>query len=312
MGFDGHRRRIVEQAADWYARMQEPASEAEVQAFEAWLGADPKHPKAYAEAESLASLATRMPRSLLARQTATTRPARFRPAFGIAAAVVLALAGAIWMTGPASQPAHAAISNPGPAVRGFTLSDGTRLILDSGAELAVIFERDARAVTLRSGRVRFNVAPDPDRPFSVTAAQSTLTGQNTVFDVSLDQDEVRVWVIDGELSLAAYRADANAVALRSGQVVNVRDGQPNETALEPGSARWPAARLAFDDAPLATIVAVANRQGSPKIEIHDEAVAALRVTGVLDVRDTRSLARKLAATLDLQAEVRASGILLTR
>lgn len=315
-GFQGPRqKRIARQAADWHARMIEPASETEVQAFEAWLHADPGHAAAYAESESLAALSARLPRRLLASPASTSSLARLRPAYGVAAAVILIISSALLLSGQGPDAAHAAITNPGPAVRGFKLSDGTTVILDSGSELAVAYERDGRTVTLNSGRARISVARDPRRPFSVKAAQSTLRTGVAVVDVALTKDEVSIRVVDGEAFLTTTstgQADRHAIRLNEGRAVNVRDGRLVETKVDATAARWPEARLSFDDAPLATIVGLANRRGRPKIILPDAGVGALRVTGVLDIRDTRSLARKLAATLDLRIEEHSDELRLTR
>lgn len=311
-GCDGRRQKqIAAEAADWHARMLEPTSEAEVQAFEEWLSTDSAHAVAYAGVEPVSDFGARLPRSLLARRAPGAKAVRLHPSFGFAAAVALFLGAGVWLTTQAPQVAYAAISNTGPAVRGVRLSDGTIAILDSGAELAVVFDRGSRVVTLKSGRVRFKVPSDPERPFSVTAAQAIATGRGTIFDVTLLPGEVRIWAIDGDIALAPHEI-TEPIALRSGQAVNIRGGRLSRAAIEPEAARWPAGRLAFDNTPLATVVAMANRQGSPKILLGDGAVGTRRVTGVLDIRDTHALARKLAATLLLRVEERDSAILLRR
>jgi transmembrane sensor len=294
--------------------MLEPASEAEVEAFEAWLHADPKHGEAYAQVESLAALSSRLPRRLLAAAPSARTQAVLRPAFAVATAVLLIVASALVLTGQGRQAAYAAIANPGPAVRGFTLVDGTTVVLDSGARLAVSFERDARTITLQSGRVRFNIARDARRPFAVKAARATLRTSAAMVDVTLRGGEVQILVLDGEVALTASDApkDRNDVSIEDGTAVRIIGGQISDTAVEPGATRWPEARLAFDDARLATIVQLANRRGSPKIELADGAIGELRVTGVLDIRDTASLARKLAATLDLRVEDRSDRIRISR
>lgn len=315
-GFQSPRqKRIAKQAADWHVRMLEPASETEVEAFEAWLSADPGHGRAYAETESLAALSARLPRRMLAGLGAVPSRPFLRPAFGVAAVVLLIVASALVMTGQGRQAAYAAISNPGPAVRSYKLSDGTTVILDSGSELAVAFEQDRRTVTLNSGRARISVARDPRRPFSVKAAQATLRTGVAVVDVGLSKNDVSIRVVDGEAFLTTTstgQKDRHAIRLDEGRAVNLHDGRLDETRVDAAAARWPEARLSFDDAPLATIVELGNRRGRPKIILADASIGARRVTGVLDIRDTRSLARKLAATLDLHVEEHSDELRLAR
>src|SRR3546814_20791339 len=98
------------------------------------------------------------------------------------------------------------------------------------------------------------------------------------------------------------RSPAGVSPGKAGEAGNVRDGRLDRTTIEPREARWPASRLGFEETPLATIIALANRGGGPDITLRDEAIGTLRVTGVLDIRDTPSLARKLAAAHNPHAE----------
>lgn len=293
--------------------MLEPSSEPEVQAFEAWLDADPAHGEAYAQMESLTALTSRLPRRLLANPLPVRRQGVLRPAFAVAAAVLLIVASSLVLTGQGRQAAYAAIVNPGPAVRGFRLIDGTIVTLDSGARLAVSFERDARTITLQSGRVRFNIARNDARPLAVKAGKSTLRTAAAVVDVALEGGNIQILVIEGEVAVSTADApnERTGVLIEQGKAVRLIDGQISNVALAPDATRWPEARVAFDDARLATIVAMANR-GRPTIELADGDIGELRVTGVLDIRDPGSLARKLAATLDLRVGVHADRIRLSR
>ncbi len=120
---------VVDQAAVWYARMQEPESETEVLLFEAWLARDPSHPRAYAEIDAVNAALSAVPREQRADQRADCsaqqgvvklldRPASviWQPALAAAILVFFVITAVVMWQGAAS-PAYAAISNPGPAVR---------------------------------------------------------------------------------------------------------------------------------------------------------------------------------------------------
>lgn len=313
-GFDSQQqRRIAQQAADWNRRMLEPKSESEVEAFEAWLAADPAHAKAYAESDLLAITGERLPRSMLATAIPGGASPQFRPAFALAGAAILVIAGTLWFAGSGPPSANAALINPGPAARGVTFRDGSAAILDSGAALTRTSDRDVRSVTLHAGRVRFDVPPD-GIPLTVTTPQAVIRGSGGIFDVALDGRATMLWVITGDVVVASDNTGTSVQpsTLRSGQMASVRDGRVRAGPSAAAIMRWPAGRIGFTDTALADVVAVANRRGDPPIVLDAEATGALRVTGVLDIRDTRTLARKLAAALDLKVEVRDDEIMLTR
>ena len=309
----GRQKRVRDEAAAWHVRMMEPTSEAEVAAFEQWLQADAAHAQAYDQVQSISSLGARLPHRLLRGSSAPASP-RLRPAFGLALVVVCLLAAGLWVTNPAAEPAYAAVSNPGPSVRAVRLKDGTHVILDAGTDLAIAFGEDARNVRILAGRARFAVAPDDDRPFSVAAPAATVIAADSMFDVEMGGDGARIYVAKGDLAVAELRGRSLTapIPLKAGEAVSVRDGRLERMTIGPREARWPASRLGFDETPLATIVTLANRGGGRDIELRDEAIGTLKVTGVLDIRDTPSLARKLAATHDLQIEESGGPIMLTR
>lgn len=309
----GRQKRVRDEAAAWHARMMEPTSDAEVAAFEEWLEAAPTHAQAYDEIQSLSSLGAKLPRQLLDESPASSRWA-FQPAFGFAAAILIMFVAGLWLDAPGAQPAYAAVSNPGPSIRTVRLVDGTEIILDARTELAVAFEDDARQVRLSAGRARFIVASDETRPFSVSTPSATVTARGTIFDVTLSGDAASIFVVEGVVDVSAAESGTRiaATAVRPGEAVEVRGSRLSSTSVPHSEARWPVSRLAFDNASLASIVRMANREGDPDIALQDSEVGKLEITGVLDIRDTRTLARKLAATHDLRIDETAGSIVITR
>ncbi len=312
-GDRGDTKRIGDEAAAWHARMLEPTSADEVAAFEAWLDEAPEHARAYHEVQCVSSLGANLPRRLLHDEPATSTW-RLRPAFGLAAAVVLMILAGVWLVAPGAQPAYAAVSNPGPAIRTVRLTDGSKVVLDAQTELAVALEDDAREVRITSGRARFTVASEDKRPFSVSTPAGTVTARSTVFDVALSEESTKVFVIEGIVDISDHERTkgSDATPVRSGQAVELRDGRVRATVIDRLEARWPAGRLPFDEATLASVVQMANLQGEPDIVLENDAVASLKVTGVFDIRDTRALARKLAATHDLRAQEDGGSIIIAR
>lgn len=292
---DGQRHRVLREAADWHARMLEPASENEVAEFEAWLASGRDHARAYAEMAAISDAAP-MLQSVVGTPSPPPLASRgLRPAFALAALAVIFAAGLLLWQGTAS-PAFAAVTNPGAAVRGVRLGDGTAVWLDAGAEIAVSLDGPTRRIVVRKGRVRISPGPG-QRPVAITAGNFTVDPHLARVDVVVDGARASFAALDGAIVVSSSREDRFTVA--QGEAISIAPNGRHETALDKS---WPASRLRFENATLGRIARLANRLGDPDIVFATPEIATLTVTGVIDVRDTRKLARKLAAAHDLRVD----------
>lgn len=299
------RRRIAQQAERWHVRMLEPSSEAEVAAFEAWLRADPRHARAYAWADTRTLQATRLSPRLLPAPAA--RDVQLRPALAVALSV-LVIGGALFWTAARPDPAVAAFTNPGPGIRTIVLDPATTLRLDVGASLTV--DR-AGGVDVRTGRVRFVATGVGRRPLSITAHGVRLRTARAIVDVRAAGETVELQLITGTaVAVSAAAHGAGAIRLAPGRVLQIERDRVTVKPPMPDAATWPDRRISLDGTPLSAIVARANRPGQPRIVVATPAIGSLRVSGVLDTRETGALARKLAATLDLRVIERGDRLVL--
>jgi transmembrane sensor len=306
-----HRRQIARSAARWHSRMLEPASEREVAAFEQWLDAHPRHARAYADIDAIARAGERAPRRHL---VTVPLAARFRPAFAVVTVSVLAVAAVLLLNIHANGPAYAAVVNPGAAVRTVMLEDGTRVTLDPGAELGVLIGNEERHIEVRAGRSRIEVRPDSRRPLLVSLPGGDISFAQGTLDVSIDGDNSEVSALTEALTLTSFARNgrSSAVRLAGGQTLFLNDARARPMPTQPAALRWPDARRQFDEAALVEVLRFANRDASVPIVVEDTNIGRLKVTGILDIRDTRALARKLAAALNLQIDERPDRIILIR
>ena len=296
----GKSRRIAREAARWRTEMEEPASDIQIEAFEAWLKKDPAHLKAYQQSDRIAELGAGLPSQSRELRRPASAARRYRPAFAIAATVVFALG--IWTLVRDPAPAYAAVSNAGQATRSVTLGDGSIVTLDTATMLEVAVAPPAHHVKMSSGRARFAVHNAAATPLRVTVLGGEVASANGVFDVAIGDHDVRIWIVSGEAAVAvpaAKRADVSR-RLIAGQGVRLQSGEPVAQAIGGWDTNWPDAHVAFEQTPLANLLARANRNRMPKISVAEDQLGELRVTGIMDLRDTRRLARKLAAALDLK------------
>lgn len=91
--------------------------------------------------------------------------------------------------------------------RAITLSDGSRLVLDTTSRARVVFTWAARDIELLDGQAHFEVARDPVRPFRVRTGSAEVVAIGTTFDVAATSTRttvtLEVFRPPGSLSLRA-------------------------------------------------------------------------------------------------------------
>lgn len=306
------------EAAYWFARMRAPDADGDKADFEAWR-AEPENAAAYARAEDNWLLVGGVaPEHLAAHRAAAATPRRSSAQWALAAALVLALSlGFAWIfLGNRSSEPIVAENSTGEMV----LEDGTRVALMDGAKIDPKYSRGERRVILTGGRARFTVAHDATRPFRVEAAGSETTALGTIFEVDLRGREPVIHLVEGSVEIRSTAMPRAPLLLRPGQRATVATDGPK--LIEPAASSAPVAMappvgspeppslLVADNLPLGAVIDRANRVNAAKIEIADAASGNRLVSGRFDVADAGSLARKLAAALDLEVEDRGDSYLL--
>lgn len=130
-------------------------------------------------------------------------PRRMFLAAGAVAGVcitVLIPTGIVFWAGMHSQ-AYAATAQ---AAQRMSLRDGTRVALNRGTQLDVIYAVRATSVSMRQGEALFKVASDPDRTFYVHALGQNFETRSATFDVRIaPQGKLAITVLDGTVTALA-------------------------------------------------------------------------------------------------------------
>lgn len=200
---------------------------------------------------------------------------------------------------------------------GKALQEGSRLDLAPRSAISVALYRQRRSVSMSEGEVRFAVAADPGRPFEVLTRQARIEVVGTVFTVrdrggpvtvGVEHGHVRVRVL-GRQTQDAPTAPANALDLLPGQVLEIRDGQPQAVRQADAAAlsAWREGWLVFENTPLAEALATINAYRTQPIEAADARVAALRLTGRFRANDSAGLLAVLPSILPLKVRPQADG-----
>jgi transmembrane sensor len=181
------------------------------------------------------------------------------------------------------------------------LADGSRVVLGPGTSLSI--RAGEREVELR-GEAYFNVVHDPDKPFVVRVAGSTIRDLGTAFTVSGDSAAtLRVVVSEGIVEMTHA---SDSVTLRPGDVGAVTGGRvaAQRGAATPDDLAWLSGRLVFRDAPLAEVDADLRRWYGVELRVSDTALLRRHFTGAFAGEPADRVLEVLALALGARIERR--------
>lgn len=313
---------IVQEAHNWRFRLNGSAtSRSDLAAFEDWLSADPRHQQAYDRAETVwdalgevksedfASKLHRVSfaeRLNLAGQISLRFIADARLPIAIASLAAAAIAVAfvssnlIDRAGPtqtAREIATAAYKTGLGETRSFALEDGSEITLGAASQVETAFSETERRATLIEGVAYFDIAENPEQPFSVDADEMTVHVTGTQFDIKKRDDLVRVAVAEGRVNVryplvidGEVYSMSQGDDLVAGQQVSasIAGGMSSVSEVDASTVGvWRDDRLVYDGDPLSELVADANRYSALPVKIEEavDEVSSLRVRGAFSGRE---------------------------
>lgn len=302
-----------EQAAEWFARVQDGPLSPEQQArFDAWLGEDPLHRGEYDLLASLWQSADLLPRArleaLCVEDKVATLPRRRFLQQALAAGVMAAAVGLGWFGWQHHElNYHAQLQTALGERRTVELPDGSHLEINGRTRLEVRFSAGQRDLRLVQGEVMFSVAHDSERPFVVDAGNGTVTVTGTRFDVRRDPGQTRVAVEQGSVKVQGHR---ESQALLSAGLGSHIDEEGNVAAAYKVDAAaltaWRSGKLVFNDASLAQVAEEVSRYREHPLKVAPKA-AKLRLSSTFRVDDTDALLRALPSILPVTVVAHADG-----
>lgn len=297
---------IDAQAASWFARNRNDTGRADRKAFAAWQ-ANPAHARAYAEFEQLwadlAQLQQLNKPVVLPRRTSV-----WRPALAVAAALLCALLAP--HLGAPRELYHSQVAAHAKGMRTLNLPDGSTLYVNANTRLRVDFTAHQRILHLDKGQLYIEVAADKERPLYVQAGEANVRVVGTGFDVRRSEQQLVVSVAHGQV---AFEADAkHSVTLleaRQRAIYQYAKGTLQQQTLSAEEvADWRSGHLSFRNRELASLIDELSlyRPQAP-LQV-SKAVAQLKVSGNLDVRDPDALLNALPALLPVKTVTSGDGI----
>jgi transmembrane sensor len=325
---DQIRAAIAEQASEWFMENRSGVLDQKESArFMAWLQASPMHVEEYLRIAALApdletaAKTNKTPReTLLARARGepdgivsfdraglSQRPAldrrRRSPVWSLVAAATLAVV-AVTTVWSMRDGERFGLPRTYSTVRGEQriqrLPDGSVLHLNTDSAVTVRYSRTERLVSLDRGQALFEVAHQDQRRLRVQTDRAGVVAVGTQFDVYRKSGTTTVTVVEGSVEVYSGGAPPPpggepSVRLNPGDQLNVGDRIGALRHVDAHAAvAWLQQQIAFEDEPLGEVAAEFNRYGPVTVEIDDEALRALPISGIVDAYDTDSFAAYLA------------------
>ena len=319
---------IAEQASEWFMENRSGLLDHKESArFMSWLQASPMHVEEYLRIAALApdletaaktndtpreTLVARargepdgilsLDRAGLAQLPTLARPRR-SPVWSLAAAAALAVV-AVTTVWSMRDGERFGLPRTYSTVRGEQrtqkLPDGSVLHLNTDSAVTVRYSRTERLAILDRGQALFEVAHQDERRLRVQTDRAGIVAVGTQFDVYRRSGTTTVTVVEG--SVEVYRGGPPpptggepSVRLDPGDQLDVGDRIGARRHVDAHAVvAWLQRQIAFQDEPLGEVAAEFNRYGPITVEIKDDSLRALPISGIVDAYDTDSFAAYLA------------------
>lgn len=318
-------RTIRAEAAEWFARMQNPQCTQETRTTcEQWCNADARHELAYEQCRTLWLMTCDLKNDLdITRELAATRSRNTAKSYGFgvhkrwhmlgiaATFLVVTVAAFLTLSSPYEEYATRVAEQ-----RVIQLPDGSTAMLNTDSSILVHFTGSRRAIELKKGEAYFSVSKDPNRPFEVTAASSVVRAVGTEFNVVLLNRRILVDVTEGVVEFQAPSTETQLTThIKEGEAISFHKGDTSLNIQPANTARisaWQARKIYFSENTLEDAVAEYNRYSKEKIIILNDELKHQKISGVFNVDDIDAFTFSLEQLLDLRVERHQGNVLVMK
>jgi transmembrane sensor len=185
--------------------------------------------------------------------------------------------------------------------REMTLVDGSVVDLAPDSEVVVRYRARERLIALNHGEALFHVARNPNRPFIVQAALTSVRAVGTVFNVGRDVHGVSITVVEGRVSVSQLSASTAADLPAESCATALCLGADEQVSISPAgratavrkvrsdaAVGWATGRLAFENETVAEIARRFNLYNRAQIQVLDANLADRRISGMFQASDPES------------------------
>ncbi|MBN3765988.1 FecR domain-containing protein [Burkholderia sp. Ac-20365] len=300
-------RRVVE----WWLDFQSGAvSESQRQAFEQWRTQHVDHDRAWSHIQSVSQRLQTLGggAGAGAARAALTRPRSRTRRAAVKTLVLLFFAGSTaWITREqiARRGWKADLRTSTGEQRDVTLTDGTRLTLNTASAVNIRFSDTERRIVLVRGEIMVttghNDGPSP-RPFIAQTAQGVSIPLGTRFSLRQEDVTTRLDVFEGSVKVEPARDTSAFKVVHAGE--RIRFTATQTMAVEPVSsdaAAWAQGMLVASNMRLADFLSELERYRDGYLHC-DPSIADIRISGTYPLADTDRVLMALAGSLPVRLD----------
>ncbi|MFK8329584.1 FecR domain-containing protein [Pseudomonas sp. BJa5] len=296
--------RTLEAAATWFVQLNAAKpSDAQLQAWQEWLGKSQAHAQAWARVEKLQRQLGSLPADVALPTLAGVRARRRAVLKTLAMLLAVGTSGWVLRESHPGQALMAELRTGKGQRHKLRLSDGSQLELNTDSAVDIHFDHRQRQIRLYQGEIMVQTASDPAaRPFLVQTAEGSVRALGTQFSVRSDNGVSRVSVLQHAVELHPVDQPQLMLRLDAGQSASFdhRHIAPAST-LAPGADAWTQGMLTVIEWRLADFINELHRY-RPGVLRCAEGVADLRLSGAFRIDDTDTILENLAASLPVKVK----------
>ncbi|MCJ8055778.1 FecR domain-containing protein [Shinella curvata] len=316
----------VDEALDWFLRLQDEDTPETLRAFDAWGEGRPDRVQAFDEIVRMQGMASlrlatladrdrqREERRQAGRTTVARRPIRpWRLGYAAMAAIVLAAMAWQQIPGLLLQWRSDYLTATGER-QTITLPDGSSVVLNTASAIAIDFDKGARRVTLLGGEAYFDVRHDAEHPFIVAGHFSDVEVKGTAFGVLAEDARDTIVLERGRVDVTRRAERGERAILEPGQMVIATDeGLSAVTGADPAqSLAWREGRIVFHDRAFRAALSELQRYYDGQVLLVSGRFANRLVSGNYRVDDPEAAIRTLAASAGASVTRLPGGVLILR
>ena len=191
-------------------------------------------------------------------------------------------------------------------VQSIELPDGTNVTLNANTTFIYPkkFKDNVRKVTLK-GEAFFDVKPDPEKPFIISAKEAAVEVMGTSFNVNaFDQNEdITVVVATGTVALYITSNPSEKLILQQGTmgILNIEDQSLiKRTNTDRNFLAWKTKQIIFENETLNKVVQKLEDVYLTRIIVNNPALNNCRITASFDQQSLQSVIKVIEETLDIE------------
>ncbi|MBA6250726.1 FecR family protein [Colwellia sp. MB3u-55] len=205
----------------------------------------------------------------------------------------------------------------------FSLSDGSKVKLNTNSLVKVSFSKKMRLLTLIKGEASFDVTKDKSRPFMVRVGKNSFTALGTIFNIEKKSNkDIELVVTEGRVLISESYQPIDqlvkqqtrlttdrlpGVVIASGEIATIENSAytANKRMSFEQIQRvlaWQQGMLVFNGQPLDEALTEVSRYTTIKFEIIDSKLTQTKVSGYFKANDIDGLLESLKNNFNVQFE----------